>query len=116
MGKLTGKVAVVTGGSAGIGQGIAAGFVAEGARVFITGRKGHMIHFVRFTPAAIAFLTISSIAHAQYNEPALGTGTKDCRNRDRERNQGAGVLTGGLGGRTAPGSSCGRTANPPLSA
>jgi hypothetical protein len=76
MGKLTGKVAVVTGGSAGIGQGIVAGFVAEGARVFITGRKGNMIRFVSFTPAAIAFLTISSIAHAQYNEPALGTGTK----------------------------------------
>jgi NAD(P)-dependent dehydrogenase (short-subunit alcohol dehydrogenase family) len=38
MGKLTNKIAVVTGGSAGIGQGIAARFVAEGARVFITGR------------------------------------------------------------------------------
>src|SRR5712692_10335837 len=38
MGKLTGKIAVVTGGSAGIGQGIAARFVAEGAQVFITGR------------------------------------------------------------------------------
>jgi NAD(P)-dependent dehydrogenase (short-subunit alcohol dehydrogenase family) len=39
MGKLTGKIAVVTGGSAGIGQGIAARFVAEGAQVFITGRN-----------------------------------------------------------------------------
>ena len=76
MGKLTGKVAVVTGGSAGIGQGIVAGFVAAGARVFSTGRKGNMIRFVRFTPAAIAFLMIASIAHAQYNEPALGTGAK----------------------------------------
>jgi NAD(P)-dependent dehydrogenase (short-subunit alcohol dehydrogenase family) len=37
--KLTGKIAVVTGGSAGIGQGIAARFVAEGAQVFITGRN-----------------------------------------------------------------------------
>ena len=37
-GKLAGKVAVVTGGSAGIGLGIAEHFAKEGARVFITGR------------------------------------------------------------------------------
>jgi NAD(P)-dependent dehydrogenase (short-subunit alcohol dehydrogenase family) len=34
-----GKVAVVTGGSTGIGFGIAKAFVAEGAYVFITGRR-----------------------------------------------------------------------------
>jgi NAD(P)-dependent dehydrogenase (short-subunit alcohol dehydrogenase family) len=37
-GKLAGKIAVVTGGSAGIGLGAAKRFAAEGARVFITGR------------------------------------------------------------------------------
>ena len=39
MSKLAGKIAVVTGGSAGIGWGIATHFVREGARVFITGRN-----------------------------------------------------------------------------
>jgi NAD(P)-dependent dehydrogenase (short-subunit alcohol dehydrogenase family) len=37
--KLEGKVAVVTGGSAGIGYATAKRFAAEGARVFLTGRR-----------------------------------------------------------------------------
>ena len=38
-GKLANKIALVTGGSAGIGLGIARRFAEEGARVFITGRR-----------------------------------------------------------------------------
>jgi NAD(P)-dependent dehydrogenase (short-subunit alcohol dehydrogenase family) len=38
-GKLNNKVAVVTGGSAGIGLGVVKLFAAEGAQVFITGRR-----------------------------------------------------------------------------
>jgi len=37
--QLENKVAVVTGGSAGIGFGAAKRFAEEGARVFITGRR-----------------------------------------------------------------------------
>ncbi len=39
MGQLSGKTAVVTGGTSGIGLASARAMVAEGARVFITGRS-----------------------------------------------------------------------------
>jgi NAD(P)-dependent dehydrogenase (short-subunit alcohol dehydrogenase family) len=39
MGKLDGKVGIVTGGGSGIGKGIARGLAAEGATIVVAGRR-----------------------------------------------------------------------------
>src|SRR5580700_8491401 len=54
MGKLTGKIALVTGGTSGIGLATAKAFADEGAHVFVTGRRE------RELAAAVAAIGISA--------------------------------------------------------
>ena len=44
MGKLDGKVAVITGATSGMALALAKPFAEEGAYVFITGRRGVNVH------------------------------------------------------------------------
>ncbi len=56
MNKLEGKVALVTGGTSGIGLATAKRFVAEGAHVFITGRRQTELKIAKFAsmPSVLA--------------------------------------------------------------
>ena len=57
MNKLEGKVAVITGGNSGIGLATARRFVADGAYLFITGRRqGELDGAVKQIGAMLTFL------------------------------------------------------------
>jgi NAD(P)-dependent dehydrogenase (short-subunit alcohol dehydrogenase family) len=53
--RLEGKIAVVTGGSSGIGLATAKRFVEEGAYVFITGRRQSELGFFAYPPKKVHF-------------------------------------------------------------
>jgi len=58
VGTLDGKVAVVTGGSSGIGLAAATRLAAEGAHVFVTGRRGQGLDVLFANAGAGGFATL----------------------------------------------------------
>lgn len=64
MGRLAGKVAIVTGGGQGIGEAIAVGYAKEGAKVLVTGRTLSKLEDVvaKITSAGGTALALDAVA------------------------------------------------------
>ena len=76
-GKLSGKIALITGGSSGLGLATAKRFVAEGAYVFVTGRRQPELD------AAIKEIGSNVMAlRGDISDPAIST---RCSPRSRRR-------------------------------
>ena len=73
---LTGRLALVTGSSRGIGRAIAEGYVAAGARVLINGRD-----------AAAVDATVKAIGKSAIAAPFDVTDKGDCRERRSRRSR-----------------------------
>ena len=69
---LADKIAVVTGASTGIGRAIAKRFVAEGAHVFITGRRQAQSRAVEW----LARLEVEDVRHKRPGEISGGQGQR----------------------------------------
>lgn len=78
MARLNGKVAIVTGGAAGIGKGVATRLAADGARVFITDMQGKL---GRETAEEGGFTFLDQDVSDEARWPAVITAVEDAAGR-----------------------------------
>ncbi len=92
--QLNGHVAIVTGGSRGIGMAITRGYVARGARVVVSGRsQAHLDEVVRELGDAVATVA-GDVADAQVAEALVQTATERFGGLDSlVNNAGVGTFT-----------------------
>ncbi len=97
MGKLEGKVAIVTGGGSGIGKGIAAGLAAEGAQVVIAGRRAEVLNQTvrEFTESGFKAIAIPTDITDEAQVIALFAGAAERFQRVDILVNNAGVVDGG---------------------
>ena len=97
MGKLDGKVAIVTGGGSGIGKGIARGLAAEGAKVVIAGRRVDVLNRTveEFSGLELPVVAIPTDVTDQAQVRALFAATVQCLGRLDILVNNAGAVDGG---------------------
>ena len=90
-GKLEGKVAVVTGGTSGIGLAVARVFLAEGARVAVCGRDPRRIDAASVALGERALAIPCDVTSVDDLDSLFAGGRREAgadRHRDRERGRG----------------------------
>jgi NAD(P)-dependent dehydrogenase (short-subunit alcohol dehydrogenase family) len=97
MGKLDGKVAIVTGGGSGIGKGIARGLGAEGAKVVLAGRRVEPLNQAvnEFSALGFAAVAIPTDVTVEAQVSALFAGTVERFHRVDILVNNAGAVDGG---------------------
>jgi NAD(P)-dependent dehydrogenase (short-subunit alcohol dehydrogenase family) len=97
MGKLDGKVAIVTGGGSGIGKGIGRGLAAEGAKVVIAGRRVEILNRAvgEFSALGLTLVAIPTDVTDEAQVTALFAGTVERFGRVDILVNNAGAVDGG---------------------
>lgn len=94
--RLAGKVAVITGGTSGIGAATVRLFVAEGARVVLCGRSEEAGHALVEELGSTARFVRADVRHEEEIAAVIGTAVRDFGRLDSLFNNAGGPTRGGV--------------------